>query len=183
MRRCATGELVLAHDPVLADGRKVARTAYVDHDWATLEEALDLCKAHIVNIEVKPDQPRRFEVMAAVARAIRRTRAREIVISSFGPELVLSAAALAPATPRAMLVGARTPSLLVWLPLLLRRAIVAAHLDESRVSAAHIARLKEAGLRIVLWTVNDDARARYFAAMGVDWLVTDRPGAILAALA
>ena len=179
VRRCATGELVVTHDPVLADGRKVADVAYADHGWATLDEALDLCARHIVNVEVKPDQPRRFAVAADVARVLRRTRARDVVLSSFDPGLVLALAAVAPKTPRAMLVGSRTPRLVVHLPLVLRRAIEAAHLDDALVTAAHVARLKKAGLRVVVWTVNDPTRARALAEMGVEWLITDQPGAIV----
>lgn len=177
MRRCATGELVLAHDPHLADGRKVARVAHADAPWATLEDALDLLAGKVVNVEVKPDQPRRFAVCAEVARVLRRSRARNIVLSSFDPGLVLALAAVAPRVERGMLVGERTPRLATHLPLLLRRAIVAAHLHDPLVTPAVAERLHAAGLRLCVWTVNDIARGEALRAMGVHTLITDTPGA------
>lgn len=50
-------------------------------------------------------------------------------------------------------------------------------LDEPLVAAAHAL-----GVRVVAWTVNDPAAARWLAGIGVDALCTDVPGTIRAAL-
>ncbi len=45
------------------------------------------------------------------------------------------------------------------------------YLDESGIDAFH-----DLGAKVAVWTVNDLARLRQFAAWGVDGLITDRPG-------
>lgn len=45
-----------------------------------------------------------------------------------------------------------------------------------------VARVREAGLKILTWTVNDEATARRLADAGVDGITTDRPAALRAAL-
>jgi len=42
--------------------------------------------------------------------------------------------------------------------------------------------IKEAGLKALVWTVNEPARARELVAWGVDSIITDCPDAIGAAL-
>jgi glycerophosphoryl diester phosphodiesterase len=51
------------------------------------------------------------------------------------------------------------------------------------IDAATVDRIQAAGGRVVAWTVNDVAEARRLAALGVDALCTDLPGALRAALA
>lgn len=196
VRLCASGEPVVLHDPSLAratggaDARPVHAVRRGDLPRLAggaavpdLEAALDLLRGRIVNVEVKADVPARAPLVRAVARAIARAPGAEVVVSSFDPSIVLAFAALAPRVPRAMLVGARTPRLAVGLPLVLRRAIVAAHLDDAVLTAPRAARLGRAGLRVVGWTVNDPERARALAELGVAWLITDEPAKVVRATA
>lgn len=195
VRQCASGEVVVLHDPSLtrvsdgADRRPVHAVRRQDLPLlagglpvADLESALDLLHGKIVNVEVKADAPGRVALVRAVVRAVRRARRADVVLSSFDPMVVLASAAVAPQIPRAMLVGARTPRLATGLPLALRRAIVAAHLDDATITAPRVERLHRAGLRVVAWTVNDPVRASWLHRAGVDWLITDEPGKLRAAL-
>jgi glycerophosphoryl diester phosphodiesterase len=50
-------------------------------------------------------------------------------------------------------------------------------IDRGLVSTLHAA-----GLELIAWTVNDDARARQLAALGVDGLCGNLPGRLLAAV-
>ncbi|MBX3196854.1 MAG: glycerophosphodiester phosphodiesterase [Labilithrix sp.] len=196
VRLCASGEPVVVHDPSLArltggaDARAVHAVRRADLPRLAggvvvpdLEAALDLLRGRIVNVEVKADVPARAPLVRAVARALTRVPGAEVVVSSFDPSIVLALALIAPRVPRAMLVGARTPRLAVALPLALRRAIEAAHLDDAVLTAPRAARLGRAGLRVVGWTVNDPVRARALAELGVAWLITDEPARVLAATA
>jgi glycerophosphoryl diester phosphodiesterase len=81
-----------------------------------------------------------------------------------------------------MLIGSRTPRLATALPLALRGAIVAAHLEDGVITERRVARLRRAGLRVVAWTVNDSQRAAALEAMGVEWVITDQPARILGEL-
>lgn len=171
---------VLFHDPRLADGRVVGRLSRSELAAPTLEDALDACRGKIVNVEVKPDVPRRFALVRAVVRALARApRDVEVVVSSFDPAIVLAFVALAPKVPRAMLVGERTPRLVTRLPLALRRLIVAAHIHDPLLTPAVAARLRKAGLRICAWTVNEPDRAEELRDLGVEWIITDRPKEIV----
>ena len=44
------------------------------------------------------------------------------------------------------------------------------------LTPAVVAEIKEAGLKLAVWTVNDADAARSLAAVGVDSITTDRPG-------
>ena len=195
VRLCACGEPVVLHDASLArvtggmDRRLVHAVRRVDLPKlegglavAGLEAALALFRDRIVNVEVKADTPRRLALVRAVARAIARVSRVEVVVSSFDPAIVLAFSVLAPRVPRAMLIGARTPRLATALPLALRPAIVAAHLEDGVISARRVERLRRAGLRVVAWTVNDAKRAAALESMGVEWLITDQPARILGEL-
>jgi glycerophosphoryl diester phosphodiesterase len=169
-------EAVLWHDPKLPDGTVVARSGR--GSLATLDEALEVCRGKIVNVEVKADVPRRFALLRAVARSIARARDVEVVMSSFDPAMVLGMVALSPQTPRAILVGDRTARLSVALPRALRRFVVAAHVQDGALTAGVVERVRAMGLRVVAWTVNDAVRARALEKMGVEWLITDQPASL-----
>lgn len=206
VRLCASGEPVLHHDPTLPPdvahpSRQRAKSSergihLIRREHLplleggvripTLGEALDLCRdrSGIVNVEVKADSPRRVALIRAVAREVQRARpGLEVVISSFDPALVLAFAAALPRVPRAMLVGKRTPRLATALPLAIRRVVIAAHLEDSLVTKERVLRLHRSGLRVVAWTVNDDARTLEMRdALKVDWVITDQPGQMVKAL-
>lgn len=199
VRLCASGEVVVVHDKTLArvtDGRDRRRVAAVRHRELpllaggaripTLDEALDMARGKIVNVELKSDVPSRRDLVRATLAVARRFPSAAVVFSSFDPVTVLIGATLAPRHEHAMLVGPRTPRLAVPLPRALRRtsrAVVAAHLDVGIAIAPRIAKLRAAGMRVVVWTVNDGARTRDLHAAGADWLITDRPAECRASLA
>lgn len=192
VRLCASGEPVVFHDVSFArmthdeDRRLVHAVSLRDLpkldgglDIPQLEETLERLRGRIVNVEVKSDVPSRLALVRAVARAVGRTTGVEIIVSSFDPVVVLACSVLAPRTPRALLIGgARLASLATMLPLALWPAIEAVHLDAATITAARVRRLHSAGLRVVAWTVNDARRANELATMGVDWLISDEPGAM-----
>jgi glycerophosphoryl diester phosphodiesterase len=49
---------------------------------------------------------------------------------------------------------------------------------DSRIDKAFVARLRQEGMELHLWTVDEPADAAYFAALGVDSVTTNRPGRI-----
>ena len=195
VRLCASGEPVVAHDRTLAritsgsDRRPVLAVRRADLPRLVpgariplLDEALDLCHGRTVNVEVKADAPERAALVRAVARALARARAADVVLSSFDPLFVLAFVAVARGVPRGVLVGPRTPRLATALPLAMRRVVSAAHLEDGLATEARLDRLRAAGLRRVVWTVNDGARAATLRGLGIEGLITDRPAEILAAI-
>jgi glycerophosphoryl diester phosphodiesterase len=55
-------------------------------------------------------------------------------------------------------------------------------LHQGLVDAETVALVREAGMRLGVWTVNDDAAIRRFIALGVDVVITDRPDLAKSAL-
>ena len=148
-------------------------------------------RGHIVNVEIKADVapmsmlgnvPDRLLLVRAAAAAVKEARHADVVFSSFDPLSVLALVAVAPRVPRAILVGMKTPRAATALPLAMRPAIVAAHLDESLITAARAERLTRSKLRVAAWTVNDPARAAELVASRRELIITDAPGRIGAAL-
>ncbi|MGA1699482.1 MAG: glycerophosphodiester phosphodiesterase, partial [Ilumatobacteraceae bacterium] len=79
VRQCATGELVVHHDPVLTDGRIIAHLGkhQLPDAIPTLDEALDACGEMWVNVEIKnhriePDFDGRDERTMAVLEVLRQ---------------------------------------------------------------------------------------------------------------
>jgi glycerophosphoryl diester phosphodiesterase len=136
-----------------------------------------------INVELKRDVPKRALFVWKVVRLIRRDlRAGErILVSSFDPLLVAAAARLLPSVPCGWLVeaSARIPG-----RSRLERLVGAAavHPHFSLVTKASIAPWQRDGLSVNVWTVNDIDEARRLAALGVDAIITDEPGKILAGL-
>ena len=204
MRLTADGVPIVFHDTTLAratggaDGRAVHEVSFDDlpvleggERIPRLSEALDAMAGRIVNIEIKSDVaassllgdvPKRLRLVRAVASVVKRVEHAQIIFSSFDPLVVVALAAVLPRVPRAILVGASTPRAATALPRAIRPAIVAAHLDASLITAPRVERLLRAGLRVVAWTVNDPARAAALVDLGVEWLITDAPGAIVTRL-
>ncbi len=204
MRLTSDGVAVVFHDTTLAratggaDVRAVDRVAYAALPSIggglripRLVDVLDAMRGHIVNVEIKADVapmsmlgnvPDRVLLVRMAAAAVKEAGHTEVVFSSFDPLSVLALAVAAPRVPRGMLVGMKTPRAATALPLALRYAIVAAHLDESLLTAARAERLLRSKLRVAAWTVNDAARAKHLVALGVRWIITDAPGRVGAAL-
>ena len=200
MRLTGDGVPVVFHDTTLAratggaDERAVHKVAYAElpllrggERIPRLEDALDALRDRLVNIEIKADVaptsrlgevPQRLRLVRATAAVVKKAQRVETVFSSFDPLIVVALAAVLPRVPRAILVGTTTPRVATALPLAMRPALVAAHLDETLLTRARVERLLRAGLRVAAWTVNDPARADALAALGVAWIITDAPGAI-----
>ena len=207
VRLTRDGVLVCAHDPDLGRvlglgsgrGPGVAATA-----WAALrrvrlpggagvpalDSVLDLASRTGLRVvtELKPlPGPDRLATARALAGLLERRRALSptgdrVTVSSFDP---LAVSALAGRGPH------RTALLVEeWVPA--DRAVRRARrlgLDElhlplatARAGSPVVRRAHEAGLRVVVWTVDDPADLAALALAGADAVISDDPAAALAAL-
>jgi glycerophosphoryl diester phosphodiesterase len=203
VRVCATGELVVLHDPTLteitagADSRAahelpwstLARVPLASADSASariplLVDVLAFARAHAlpVNIELKRDAPSRTAIVTAAARLLGAwDPAHAILVSSFDPIMLAGLALLAPRVPRAILVHPeqwRRTALAAAIPL----RVAAVHLEHTLATPGRVARFHAAGMLVNAWTVNDADEARRLATAGVDGLITDVPAVLHAAL-
>lgn len=136
-----------------------------------------------VNVELKRDVSRRTLFVWKVVRLIRSDprSGERILISSFDPLLVAAAARLLPSVPCGWLVEERRR---VPRRSTLERLVgaTAVHPHFSLVTKDSIGPWQRDGLPVNVWTVNDVDEARRLASLGVDAIITDEPGKILAAL-
>lgn len=151
----------------------------------TLVEALALMAELDMgfNLEIKPCPGREAET-ARVALADVATHwpdDRPVpVISSFKAEALVAARDMAPHLPLGYLAE-KLPA--DWTAEMTRLGCRTVHPCWNGLTRSQIAAAKAAGYPLLVWTVNDPARARELVAWGVDSLITDAPSAIAAALA
>jgi glycerophosphoryl diester phosphodiesterase len=199
VRLCASGEVVVAHDPTLsrvsdgADPRAVADVPWTELARVELPggarvpllaEVLAFARErHLpVNVEVKHDAPSRPALVRAVARLVGGWDPKHpLLLSSFDPAVVAGLALLAPRVPRAVLVH-RTRWHGVHAATSLPLGAAAVHLERTLTRPELVAALRRRGLLVNVWTINDPAEARDLAALGVDGVITDAPGELRAAL-
>ncbi len=201
VRRCASGEVVVLHDPTLARTAGVPRAvrdvplsalrrldAGRGERVPLLDDALALVagRGRLLNVEVKADGDDR----ALLARRVAETLARHtpavrhlVAVSTFDPRMVVALRRAGLTAPllflcedsrQGRLLGRAVP------PLLGTQGINPEHV---LVTPARLARWRAAGLLVTPWTVDDPARVRALAAAGVDGLITNDPAGTRRALA
>src|SRR5690606_41464123 len=84
-----------------------------------------------------------------------------------------------PTVPSAWLTDSQLGCDLPWVA---RTGGAALHPNHALITPARLARWKAQVPHVHAWTVNDPARARELAALGVDCLITDNPGELRRAL-
>jgi glycerophosphoryl diester phosphodiesterase len=199
VRVCAGGELVVSHDPTLeritagADTRAIAEVTLAELEHVvlpggarvpSLAEVLAFARERglAVNVEMKRDAPSRTAIVRTLARLLGRwDPVHAVLVSSFDPAMLSGLRALLPQVPLAVLVH-RTPWHLAHAAVAVPLGAAAVHLERTLTRPEMVAGLRRRGLAVNVWTVNDPGEARDLAALGVDGLITDAPGAIRAAL-
>jgi glycerophosphoryl diester phosphodiesterase len=193
------GQVIVLHDPTLA---RVTRGAEARHaeDIPSRELArLDVGSGERVplladvltwarstdqrvNIELKSDVRRRALLLEQVARVLARSELPRVILSSFHPYFVWWLARHLPDLPRAWLVHERQ-RLLKYAPGFALLGANALHAEHTLVTARRVTAVRRAHAVFNVWTVNDPRRAREMSKLGVDAIISDVPGLILAELA
>ncbi len=200
VRLCASGEVVVFHDPGLAratDGRdprevealplaelSAVRLFGGPERAPRLAEVLTLCRERdmMLNVEIKYDVRDKVALARAVARELSGYDGR-LVISSFDPRLLWLVRAMGLRAPTALLTNEAQRYAMMCVRAFVRLPIAAGvHFERSQALPHRIARLRRRGLFCGAWTVNDPAEARSLSAAGVNWLITDAPATMVEAL-
>jgi glycerophosphoryl diester phosphodiesterase len=200
--RCATGEVVVAHDE---DARRVAGADLGVPDaplaalraldvgaWKgerfrgermpLLSEVLEALPGAIVNVELK-SRGRDVRLAAAAARVIAAAGAAErVVVSSFDWRLVVAFRLAAPEIPVGLLFE-DTAGWRVRLAIAIRLlGPSAVHPERTLATEERVRRWAGRRLAVNVWTVDDVDEARRLAALGVSAVITNVPGRIASAL-
>jgi len=146
-----------------ADGR-----ASSDDRVPNLHEVISLATDFMgLLVEIKPPDRSRF--VRDVIDILRPSSA-QWVIQSFDEQNLIHALAYDPRTPVAFLVEDRPA---------LERGIAngwkSINADHQLLDAATVRTMKDAGVTVGTWTVNEEADLRRVMDLGVQWIITDEP--------
>ena len=133
-----------------------------------------LANGHLLNIEIKPTPGTERHTGEVVAREAARCWAGQAVpplLTSFKPEALAGAQAVAPALPRGLLLDALWSG---WFEQAQALGCVAVVCNYALWDAALVAKVQGAGLRCLSYTVNDPSVAQHLIALGTDGIITDR---------
>ncbi|HMN20318.1 MAG TPA: glycerophosphodiester phosphodiesterase [Ottowia sp.] len=189
------GVLFLLHDDTLertTNGRGVAgrlcwaelaqldagswhSPAYAGEPIPTLENLARYCLANdlLLNIEIKPTPGCEEATGCAVAQLAARLwagAATPPLLSSFQAASLRAAQQAAPELPRGLLLETLRDGWLDTARALACRAVTA---DHPQWTPDTVARAQDAGLRVLSYTVNDEAAAQRLTALGTDGIFTD----------
>ena len=126
-----------------------------------------------LNIEIKPtpgDEAPTGRVVATEAARLWAGQSLRPLLSSFSPVALQTARVAAPQLPRALLLDELHDG---WFEQAQTLACVAVVTDHRLMDAALATRLHDAGLRALVYTVNDPAEAQRLIALGVAGVITD----------
>jgi len=149
---------------------------YAGEPLPTLETLAGFCLAHghHLNIEIKPSPGTETVTGEAVARlAARLWQGAKVppLLTSFSPEALAAAKAVAPLLPRGLLVDTLWHG---WFEKALELDCVAVVANYALWDAVTVAQVHGAGLRCLSYTVNDLDAAQHLLALGTDGIITDR---------
>jgi glycerophosphoryl diester phosphodiesterase len=150
----------------------------------TLEEALALLASLFMgfNLEIKPCKGRERETAETGVRVVREQWPRHLpvpIISSFQAESLRAARAAAEELPLGYLVE-RLPR--DWAREAAGLGCRFVHPGQRWLTRRQAEAVKSAGYPLLVWTVNDVARARELLEWGADALITDAPATLAAGL-
>ena len=180
---------VLAHDQNLnrlvgVDKLVSAMTALelAQYQFPSLEEVLKTPnRPKKINIEIKKDDRQDWRLEQKIIEVIKETQTSEdVLVSSFNPFSMIPFAKSLPEVPRALLID-HDP---LWSSLqltsylrLLGSCIAQPHMinwPHQLLNRQLVQFLKNNGVPIAVWTVNEEAQARELFSWGVDSVITDR---------
>ncbi len=198
VQQCASGELVVCHDEFL-ERLSGKRWELIRKTWPQLR-ALDvgtpigfararipllsevfevLPPSMLVNIEIKCDAVDDRGLSAKVGAFVTGQGVTErAFISSFNPLCLVRLARAYPKLKRGLLIDperAWGPQAWGWLPVTAKTSV---HPHFSQCTERRVERWHALGLEVAVWTVDDVHEAKRLRALRVEYLITNRPGAL-----
>lgn len=141
----------------------------------TLEQALERFQRHGMQalIELKAGEG---QDPSRLGRVVARTVARcwqpePPLLISFSPEALVAAASEQPGIPRALLLD--SPWRPDWRDAMRAAQATSLDVDHGMLTRDRVAEVRDAGVRLVAWTVNRPERATQLLEWGVDGITTD----------
>ncbi len=179
LERTSSGHGVAAH----LDWRELSQLdagswhsrAYAGEAMPTFDALATWClrNGHALDIEIKPSPGAEAEtgrVVATRAAARWQASATKPLLTSFKPDALAAARDAVPSLPRGLLLDTLRDGWLEEAQALGCAAVVTNH---ALMDATSYRRIVDAGMRAVVYTVNDPAEAHRLIALGIHGIVTD----------
>ena len=134
------------------------------------------------NVEIKPCEGREAETARVTVATLRRCWPSALpppLLSSFKHDSLAAAREAAPEFARAILLGELDDDWRVRADAIGAEGV---NTDGEKLTPGRAREVKQAGLALSVYTIDDPAQARALVAMGVDCVITNMPDVILAAL-
>lgn len=183
----ADGEVVVHHDPVLADGRAIIDLSTAELSaagvWTLADVLAGLPDDLGVDLEIKnfpgePDHDESMHIVDGCTGIVAASAARPLLVSSFNPMVLLAAADRGMPLPLGLLTASIDLDGGIEAALDLGCAVLCPQDSTDGLDAAGIAAAHEAGLSLLVWTVDDLDQARALAEGGIDAICTNDPAAV-----
>lgn len=141
----------------------------------SLVQIAEFCQRHQIqaNIEIKPTPGTDWltgQQVASVACQLWQNNSLPL-LSSFSFDALLAARKSAPELPRGFLMDEWRPD---WLDLVQQAECISLHLNHRLLNDNRIRQIRDAGLYILAYTVNQTQCAKQLLEAGVDMICTDR---------
>ena len=167
VRLTADGEAVICHDPKMAGYAIERSTAKQVSSLPRLRDILQRYRDSFLDIELKVKGLERI----TLDLFLRHKPRRGFVVSSFVPGVLKSLAAEDSTIPLGLICEFKN-QLRLWNELPVEYVIPRQDLTDPEL----VRKIKGAGKKVLVWTVNDAEGMRRFAEMGVDGIISDDTG-------
>ncbi|MGF1876398.1 glycerophosphoryl diester phosphodiesterase [Photobacterium frigidiphilum] len=181
VRRCTNGkgrvgDLTLAELKVLDAGSWFSNE-FKGETIPTLEEALLACQENNLNMNLEIKIHKEQEVKPLVEKVVETVKhlnfpIEKLLFSSFSQNVLAHCQTLYPEVRRGFITEHKPSNMLDTIKPL---DLYSLHIDHRILNEKLAKSIKEAGLTLMIWTLNDPKKVDRFTAWGVDNIITDKP--------
>jgi glycerophosphoryl diester phosphodiesterase len=181
VRRCTNGKghvgkLTLAELKALDAGSWFSNE-FVGETIPTLEEALLACQENGLNMNLEIKIHKEREVQPLVEKVVKTVKylnfpIEKLLFSSFSHTALAHCQNLYPEVRRGFITEHKPSNMLDTIKTL---DLYSLHIDHRILNEKLAKSIKETGLTLMIWTLNDPKKVDKFTAWGVDNIITDKP--------
>lgn len=181
VKRCTNGkgrvgDLTLAELKVLDAGSWFSNE-FKGETIPTLEEALLACQEHNLNMNLEIKIHNEHEVKPLVEKVVETVKhlnfpIEKLLFSSFSQNALVHCQTLYPEVRRGFITEHKPSNMLDTIKPL---DLYSLHIDHRILNEKLAKSIKETGLTLMIWTLNDPKKVDKFTAWGVNNIITDKP--------